>query len=279
MKTEPTTPPATPSRALRIALGQETTHWSRQFAYPNDPLPTPVHRRLLQCEPSPLQDHTAAVPTVLQREGHRAHHHHADAAPYPLPSTRARGGRPSGRTHSSRRPPSAPEYEAPKIRRARTGDAGKRGGPLNTKSPVPRSSDEQVVRLVDTRPATRPRVQALVRGSQATPDLAFTCTASRPSPAEPSPVLGGLQRATGFDPPHTTRPGERSSRYVGVGRAGSPLPHPGERRTPRAPALLVIARSPTGGTNGPRPHHVVRAGRPMPCGPGSDPARGRHLAS
>ena len=61
--------------------------------------------------------------------------------------------------------------------------------PPNTKSPVPRSSAERVVSLVDGRPPMRPVLRA------------------RSLPG-PSPALGGLQCATGFDPPCATRPGE-----------------------------------------------------------------------
>lgn len=63
------------------------------------------------------------------------------------------------------------------------------GAPPNTKSPVPRSSAERVVSLVDGRPPMRPVLRA------------------RSLPG-PSPALGGLQCATGFDPPCATRPGE-----------------------------------------------------------------------
>ena len=42
----------------KASLGQETTHWSRQFAYPNAPLPTPMPH----CPPCCLPQCTVAYP-------------------------------------------------------------------------------------------------------------------------------------------------------------------------------------------------------------------------
>ena len=177
---------------------------------------------LSQCGSSPLHDRTTALPAALQPSspaagGHRALHHHA--APYPLPPTcqtlgfmvqaafllvaacwlcacfstvPPSAGRGRAESHQWTRaavafPASArsrykPEYAdrrslwmsppSHKALRAPTTTA-----PPNTKSPVTRSSAEQVVTLVDSRPPMRPVLRA------------------RSLPG-PSPVLGGLRRAT-----------------------------------------------------------------------------------
>ena len=225
------------------ALGQVSPHWGRLLACPNGPLPTPnaplpapMTRCLSQCGSSPLHDRTTALPAALQPSSpaagcHRALHHHA--APYPLPSTgqvlgfvgSGLGRFPScscvlalrllqhgaaqceverAESHQWTRaavafPTSARSLYKPartdrrslwmsppshKALRAPTTTA-----PPNTKSPVARSSAEQVVSLVDGRPPMRPVLRA------------------RSLPG-PSPALGGLQCATGFDPPCATRPGE-----------------------------------------------------------------------
>ena len=113
--------------------------------------------------------------------------------------------------------------------------------PPNTKSPVPRSSDEQVVTLVDSRPPMRPLAPSpLAPGSQPCPRR----TAARHT----------------IDPPRMTRPGEGFlPRAWWCGARGHSAPYPGG--TAHDPAMR---RAPGGR---------------MPWSPGPAPARGRHLAS
>ena len=113
--------------------------------------------------------------------------------------------------------------------------------PPNTKSPVPRPSDEQVVTLVDSRPPMRPLAPSpLAPGSQPCPRR----TAARHT----------------IDPPRMTRPGEGFlPRAWWCGARGHSAPYPGG--TAHDPAMR---RAPGGR---------------MPWSPGPAPARGRHLAS
>ena len=65
--------PRTASAFQRDALGQETTHWGRQFAYPNALLPTPMRKGTPRCLPQctvtyPNAGRHATLPTPM-REG------------------------------------------------------------------------------------------------------------------------------------------------------------------------------------------------------------------
>ena len=68
--------PRAASAFQRDALGQETTHWGRQFAYPNALLPTPIREGTPRCLPQcPLAHPNAArhatLPTPM-RQGTRS---------------------------------------------------------------------------------------------------------------------------------------------------------------------------------------------------------------
>ena len=65
--------PRAASAFQRDALGQETTHWGRQFAYPNALLPTPMRKGTPRCLPQctvtyPNAGRHATLPTPM-REG------------------------------------------------------------------------------------------------------------------------------------------------------------------------------------------------------------------
>lgn len=153
--------------------------------------------------------------------------------------------------------------------------------PPNTKSPVPRSSAERVVSLVDGRPPMRPRAPSpLAPGSQPCPRRIAVRhrirSAMRDAPGGGNPPPGAV---------------------VWSARSFRPLPR--ERRTPKSPrrpwsqaaprpggtaveALDIVggelSRAPTRG-NCPQPAMRCAPGGRMPWGPGPAPARGRHLAS
>ena len=64
--------PRAASAFQRDALGQETTHWGRQFAYPNALLPTPIREGTPRCLPQcplayPNAGRHATLPTPMHR--------------------------------------------------------------------------------------------------------------------------------------------------------------------------------------------------------------------
>ena len=126
--------------------------------------------------------------------------------------------------------------------------------PPNTKSPVPRSSAERVVTLVDSRPPMRPVLRA------------------RSLPG-PSPALGGLQCATGFDPPCATRPREEVlPRAWWCGARGHSAPYPGgTSHTEIAPAPLVTKPRPDPGERPTTPLCAARPAARLPGAPGPRP--------
>lgn len=134
--------------------------------------------------------------------------------------------------------------------------------PPNTKSPVPRPSDEQVVTLVDSRPPMRPLAPSpLAPGSQPCPRRT---AARRRNGSATHDAPGG-----GFPPPGAVMWSARSFRPLPRGNVA-------HRNRPGAPGHKAAPRP--GGTAYDPAMRCAPGGR-MPWGPGPAPARGRHLAS
>lgn len=134
--------------------------------------------------------------------------------------------------------------------------------PPNTKSPVPRPSDEQVVTLVDSRPPMRPLAPSpLAPGSQPCPRRIAVRHRIRSAMRD---APGG-----GFPPPGVVVWSARSFRPLPRGNVA-------HRNRPGAPGHKAAPRP--GGTAHDPAMRCAPGGR-MPWGPGPAPARGRHLAS
>lgn len=134
--------------------------------------------------------------------------------------------------------------------------------PPNTKSPVPRSSDEQVVTLVDSRPPMRPLAPSpLAPGSQPCPRRIAVRhrirSAMRDAPGGRGPPPGAVMWSA---------------------RSFRPLPRGNVAHRNRPGALVTKPRPDPGGTAH-DPAMRRAPGDRMPWSPGPAPARGRHLAS
>lgn len=209
---------------------------------------------------------------------------------------------PCGRTHRAPRPAASNmrrprNTKSPDQRRRRAGATTT----LEREEPVPRSSAEWVARLVDAHPARHSRAPnphhtapSPTLGGLCMPQDSIYHTPPRPgrkcSPGRGGAVLVESRSPTGGTAIWARRRSARGQLAPLLGNGAhrscpgtlghSPFPYPG--KVPTAHHVVHTA-GPAGLTMEPERAHgptmwCTPDGR-MPCGPGSDPARGRYFAS